>query len=96
MNIDHQCATAIGIVSNLQVFISLMETNLNMASEKYHFVFLLNSLGKKGNSKRKKRAVKRSNTSLKDLSKVLEDHWSTLYCFFFKSPTYFSITYFRY
>ena len=26
---------------------------------------------KKGNSKRKKRAVKRSNTSLKDLSKVL-------------------------
>ena len=28
----------------------------------------------KGNSKRKKRAVKRSNTSLKDLSKVLEDH----------------------
>ena len=29
---------------------------------------------KKGNSKRKKRAVKRSNTSLKDLSKVLEDH----------------------
>ena len=31
-------------------------------------------LRKKGNSKRKKRAVKRSNTSLKDLSKVLEDH----------------------
>ena len=29
---------------------------------------------KKGNSKRKKRAVKKSNTSLKDLSKVLEDH----------------------
>ena len=29
---------------------------------------------KKGNSKRKKRAVKGSNTSLKDLSKVLEDH----------------------
>ena len=29
---------------------------------------------KKGKSKRKKRAVKRSNTSLKDLSKVLEDH----------------------
>ena len=29
---------------------------------------------KKGNNKRKKRAVKRSNTSLKDLSKVLEDH----------------------
>ena len=29
---------------------------------------------KKGNGKRKKRAVKRSNTSLKDLSKVLEDH----------------------
>ena len=28
---------------------------------------------KKGNSKRKRRAVKRSNTSLKDLSKVLED-----------------------
>ena len=28
----------------------------------------------KGNGKRKKRAVKRSNTSLKDLSKVLEDH----------------------
>ena len=28
----------------------------------------------KGNSKRKKRAVKRSNTSLKELSKVLEDH----------------------
>ena len=29
---------------------------------------------KKGNDKRKKRAVKRSNTSLKDLSKVLQDH----------------------
>ena len=29
---------------------------------------------KRGNSKRKKRAVRRSNTSLKDLSKVLEDH----------------------
>ena len=29
---------------------------------------------KKGNDKRKKRAVKRSITSLKDLSKVLEDH----------------------
>ena len=29
---------------------------------------------KKGNGKRKKRAVKRSNTSLKDLSKVLQDH----------------------
>ena len=29
---------------------------------------------KKGNGKRKKRAVKRSNTSLKDLSKVLADH----------------------
>ena len=29
---------------------------------------------KKGNGKRKKCAVKRSNTSLKDLSKVLEDH----------------------
>ena len=29
---------------------------------------------KKGNGKRKKRAVKRSNTSLKDLSEVLEDH----------------------
>ena len=29
---------------------------------------------KKGNGKRKKRTVKRSNTSLKDLSKVLEDH----------------------
>ena len=28
---------------------------------------------KKGNGKWKKRAVKRSNTSLKDLSKVLED-----------------------
>ena len=29
---------------------------------------------KRGNGKRKKRAVKRSNTSFKDLSKVLEDH----------------------
>ena len=29
---------------------------------------------KRGNCKRKKRAVKRSNISLKDLSKVLEDH----------------------
>ena len=29
---------------------------------------------KTGNGKRKKRAVKISNTSLKDLSKVLEDH----------------------
>ena len=31
-------------------------------------------LRKKGNGKRKKRVVKRSNTSLKDLPKVLEDH----------------------
>ena len=46
---------------------------------------------KKGNGNRKKRAVKRSNTSLKDLSKVLEDHG-----LFFKFLTYFSITYFRY
>ena len=36
---------------------------------------------RKGNSKQKKRAVKRSNTSLKDLSKVWS--WSTLYAFFF-------------
>ena len=48
---------------------------------------------KKGNGKRKKRAVKRSNTSLKNLSR---GSWSTLYAFFFKFPTYFSITYFRY
>ena len=33
-----------------------------------------NGISKKGYGKRKKRAVKRSNTSLKDLSKVLEDH----------------------
>ena len=32
------------------------------------------SIRKKGNVKRKKRTVKRSNISLKDLSKVLEDH----------------------
>ena len=32
------------------------------------------SLRKKGNDKRKKCTVKRSNTSLKDLSKDLEDH----------------------
>ena len=50
---------------------------------------------KKGNSKRKKRAVKRSNTSLKDLSKVLEVMVDTL-CFLFKFPNFFSITYFRY
>ena len=50
---------------------------------------------KKGNSKRKKRAAKRSNTSLKDLSKILEDH-DRHYAFFFKFPTCFSITYFRY
>ena len=50
---------------------------------------------KKGNGKRKKRAVKRSNTSLKDLSKVLEDHGRHS-MLFFKLPTYFSITYFRY
>ena len=31
-------------------------------------------IGKKGNDKRKMHAVKRSNTSLKDLSKILEDH----------------------
>ena len=31
-------------------------------------------LRKKGNDKREKCAVKRSNTSLTDLSKVLEDH----------------------
>ena len=29
---------------------------------------------KKGNCKQKKRVVKRSNTSLKDLSKIVEDH----------------------
>ena len=51
---------------------------------------------KKGNSKRKKRAVKRSNTSLKDLSKVLEDHSRHSMLSFFKFPNYFSITYFRY
>ena len=50
---------------------------------------------KKGNGKRKKRAVKRSNTSLKDLSKVLEDHGRhSMLSFFFKFPTY--IKYFRY
>ena len=32
------------------------------------------TLKEKGKCKRKKRAVKRSNTSLKDLSKVLEDY----------------------
>ena len=55
-------------------------------------------LRKKGNDKRKKRAVKRSNTSLKDLSKVLEDHGrhSMLLLSFFQFPTYFSITCFRY
>ena len=31
-------------------------------------------ISRKGNGKRKRRAVKRLNTSLKDLSKVLEDH----------------------
>ena len=51
---------------------------------------------KKGNGKRKKRAVKRSNTSLKDLSKVLEDHGRHSMLSFFKFLTYFSITYFRY
>ena len=35
---------------------------------------LSHGIRKRGNGKRKKRAVKRSNTSLKDLSKVLEDH----------------------
>ena len=37
---------------------------------------------KKGNGKRKKRAVKRSNTSGKDLSKILENTVYTL-CFHF-------------
>ena len=46
---------------------------------------------KKANGKRKKRAVKSSNTSLKDLSKVLEDHGQHSML-----STYFSITYFRY
>ena len=36
--------------------------------------FRSHGIRKKGNGKRKKRAVKRSNTSPKDLSKVLEDH----------------------
>ena len=40
---------------------------------------------KKGNSKRKKRAVKRSNTSLKDLYKVLEDHGRHSMLFFLSS-----------
>ena len=51
---------------------------------------------KKGNGKRKKRAVKSSNTSLKNLSKVLEDHGRHSMLSFFKFPTYLSITYFRY
>ena len=56
------------------------------------------SLGirKTGNGKRKKRAVKRSNTSFKDLSEVLEDHGRNSMLSFFKFPTYFSVTYFRY
>ena len=40
---------------------------------------------KKGNGKRKRRAVKRSNTSLKDLSKVLEDHGRHSMLSFFSS-----------
>ena len=51
---------------------------------------------KTGNGKRKKRAVKRSNTSLKDLSKVLEDHGRHSMLSFFKFPTYFNVMYFRY
>ena len=52
-------------------------------------------LRKKGMTK-EKGAVKRSNTSFKDLSKELRGSWSTLYAFIFKFPTYFSITCFRY
>ena len=53
--------------------------------------------GKREMVNEKKRAVKRSNTSLKDLSKVLQDHGRhSMLFFFFKFPTYFSITYFRY
>ena len=48
---------------------------------------------KKGNGKRKKRAVKRSNTSLKAWS--IGGSWSTLYAFFFKFLTCFGIAYFR-
>ena len=36
--------------------------------------FRSHGIRKKGNGTRKKRAVKKSNTSLKDFSKVLEDH----------------------
>ena len=52
---------------------------------------------KKGNGKRniKKRAVKRSNTS-QGFVLSIRGSWSTLYAFFFKFPTYFSITHFRY
>ena len=41
---------------------------------------------RKGNDKRKKRAVKRSNTWLKDLSKVLEDHGRHSMLSFLSSP----------
>ena len=40
---------------------------------------------KNGNDKRKKRALKRSNTSLKDLSKVSEDHGQHSMLYFYKS-----------
>ena len=53
-------------------------------------------LRKKGNGKRNKPAVKRANTLLKDLSKVLKNHDRHSMHSFFKFPTYFSITYFRY
>ena len=45
----------------------------------------LHCLRKKGNNKRKKRAVKRSNTSLNDLSKELEDHGRHTMISFFSS-----------
>ena len=48
---------------------------------------------KKGNGKRKKRAVKRSNTSLNDLSKVLEDHGRhSMLSFLSSLPIFIGIT----
>ena len=62
-NIYHECN--ISKMADFDVF-SLLE--IRKRKSRSH------GIRKKGNGKRKKRAVKRSDTSHKDLSKVLEDH----------------------
>ena len=70
-NIDHE-----GNISKMPDFDVFSLLEIRKRKSRSH------GIRKKGNGKRKKRAVKRSNTSLKDLSKVLGIMDDTL-CFLF-------------